>query len=211
MEHDFKKLGLKAKYFPEYKNSPFLGLYLKKSEDVEDSMKYMKKYGFAFQMTMLQKRFEIYRNAWDFVQKGGIAIVDRSLTGDYTFAYMLKELGEEFFSNDEWKVYLHTLTTEVKNCPEPSFTIYLQVSCEQAFKRMKSRGNRSETESYTLEYFRNLDKAYRKTMLEVEQPVLYIDWDADTEVNPEGYLPESICHKFLDQVIKELFFTPKKT
>jgi len=204
LEYRLNKLGINAKYFPEYKNNEYLGLYLKPSDDEEDPNKNMKNRAFGFQMVMLIKRFQIYREAWEFAKKGGTSIIDRSLPGDYTFAFMLMKAG--FITEEEWEVYMKTLTTEVKDCPEPTFTIYLDVTPENAYERMKLRGNQSEIDGYTIEYFQDLEKTYKKTMKQVKQPIIYFDRNPKLELTPEGRMPNSLCDDLLDAVIDKLYF-----
>lgn len=83
--------GLRARYYPEYINQKLLSQYIGD----------MKKYAYSFQMVMLTMRINIYREAVDFARTGGIAVIDRSLVGDYTFAKMQKETGR--ISDSEWE------------------------------------------------------------------------------------------------------------
>src|SRR4051812_7244364 len=70
--------GIATKFFPEYVNKDLLGQYIGN----------MHRYAYSFQLIMLCKRIEIYREAERFAATGGVAIIDRSIVGDMTFALM---------------------------------------------------------------------------------------------------------------------------
>jgi len=164
--------GLQARFYPEYVNEEFLRGYIND----------MKKYSFSFQLFMLQKRIEIYREARKFAQEGGIAIIDRSINGDYTFALMQHRKG--FFDEEEWNIYRSILRKE--ELPEPTLTIYLMCSPETSLRRVVKRGIRSEIQGYSLDYMNELHQAYIRTIQEsIQHPLLELDWDTDRSINEE--------------------------
>lgn len=179
------QLGLNARFFPEYVNREFLGKYIANMEE----------YSFSFQLFMLQKRIEIYREAQAFARTGGIAIIDRSLNGDYTFALMQKDKG--FFDDEKWGIYNAILQGET--IPEPSITLYLVCTPETSLRRVHKRGNEEEIRGYTLEYMEELAAAYNKSMKVVKHPVLTVEWEYDVPV------ADLVAREVLTTIQKRLF------
>ncbi len=168
LETYFKKIGLKARFFPEFKNEQLLGQYIND----------MDKYSYTFQIAMLMARIETYQQAHEFSEQGGISIIDRSLPGDYTFASMQKSKGR--FTKDEWQVYNSLIP---RGLPEPNCIVMLECSPENAFKRMQKRGELAEVSGYTLEYFQELDTHYQETFLQINHPIVSINWNVDRQLH----------------------------
>jgi deoxyadenosine/deoxycytidine kinase len=145
-----EKIGFKTRYYPEFRNDKYLNLYISN----------MLKHAFGFQMFMLRTRLSIYTEALAFAEMGGIAIVDRSLAGDYAFALMQKNKG--FFDEEEWESYISVV--EEHKAPSPDLVLYLKCTPEIGFERMKIRNISSEVSGYTLEYFYDLTASYQETM-----------------------------------------------
>ena len=184
--------GIRAQYFPEYRNNRLLDQYIKN----------MPKYAYAFQIFMLQQRLHIYSEAKRFSELGGISIIDRSLLGDYTFAKMQKQKG--YFTIDEWNVYISLMEHDSKI--EPDIIMYLHCSPEISFNRMKLRGIKSEVGGYTIEYFNDLHKAYESTMAEITHEIHKVSWDKDIipiiTLDEKRLLPEDSCIELLDSVVE---------
>jgi len=184
-EKYFNNIGLECKFFPEYVNSDLL------TQFIQD----MKKYAYPFQLCMLFKRIETYKEAEKFAKMGGIALVDRSIAGDMTFAKM--HVDNENISIEEWNIYLAVLKSEL--LPSPSSCIYLKCSSEISLNRIKNRGRESEIDGYTLDYLNNLTNIY-DNILQTQDNVIIINWnDSMTIINNElsEYDIENILHKLL--------------
>ena len=91
LEKYLNDIGIRANFYPEYVNKELLAQYIGD----------MKRYAYAFQMIMLCKRIEIYRDAERYADTGGVALIDRSIIGDMTFAKMQYDNGN--FTKDEWE------------------------------------------------------------------------------------------------------------
>ena len=151
IESYLNHIGIKAKYFPEYVNMSFLNLFLSD----------MKKYAFSFQITMLCKRIEIYKEAEAFInQENGVAILDRSFVGDKVFALMHYRQGN--ISEMEWRVYCSLAESEIQF--EPQYSIYLDCSIDVIQKRLRKRNNQSEVSSYSQEYLKELSETYEELL-----------------------------------------------
>jgi len=160
------KIGLKARFFPEYVNEMLLSQYIKD----------MKKYAYSFQLFMLCKRIETYQKAESYVDnERGIAIIDRSLVGDMTFARMQMLNGN--MTGDEWETYLSVMKQEANACVTPTFYIFLECTTNTSLERIKQRGNKDEIEGYPEEYLEKLKQAY-KYSFETYGDIEYakVDW-----------------------------------
>lgn len=159
-------------------------------EDVDSNMlrlflSDMRKYAFAFQMTMLVQRQKIYMKALDFARReNGVAIVDRSLWGDWAFANMHHRYGN--IDDNEWNAYLSVM--ESTQLPQPSHVIYLDVSVETALARIVSRNRDTESTSYTLSYLNDLDDSYRKAMSQSPTTVSYVDWNRTRSLSDDDLI-----------------------
>ncbi len=193
LSHFLNNNGFKAKYFAEYVNEDLLGMFLNDQ----------KKNAFWFQTVMLIKRIQIYKEAKLYSQGGGIAIVDRSLPGDFTFAKMQKINGN--ISDIQWKAYIKMIENESSEMPEPLLTVFLKVSPEVAFDRLKKRGNKAEIEGYTIDYFKQLDNVYKESFKQTGLSQISIDWEHNLEITPTGRISDKECCKLLLKLAAETF------
>lgn len=190
-------IGIECRFYPEYVNNDLLDLYIKD----------MPREAFGFQLFMLSKRIDIYREASAFAKTGGIAIIDRSIHGDMAFAYMQKEKG--FITEAEWNIYLKIVQAEIQL--EPSATVFLNCDIEKCFIRLKIRGNKSEATGYTSEYFRDLSKAYTYIMDTYSTTrIVNIDWNNHLEFDG-NYLKNEIAEHFLKRIIDDRALTLTKS
>lgn len=173
-----EKVGIPVKLFEEDVDPLLLDLFLSD----------MKKYAFAFQMTMLVQRQKIYMQALDFARReNGVSIIDRSLSGDGAFVGLHVDYGN--ISDKEYDAYLSVMSGTA--LPEPSKIIYLDVTPEVAYERIKARNRGQEASKYTLEYLHDLDVNYKVAMEESRIPVQYLDCNAPSLL-PDDELVE-IC------------------
>lgn len=170
-------INIPCRFFPEYVNPDLLDQFIKN----------MKKYAYSFQMIMLCKRIEIYRQALEFSKLGGVAIIDRSLWGDMTFAKMQHRQGN--ISDEEWDCYCSMVKHEIMI--EPDVMIYLDCNIETSMARLKNRGNRNEVNGYSSEYLKTLDDTYKEEFQKWKHSLIvmdwnhYIDWKNDTSIVPK--------------------------
>ncbi len=177
-------LGLKTKYYPEYMNKELLDQYLSN----------MNKYAYMFQMFMLLKRINIYKDAISYANNGGISIVDRCLVGDYAFARMQHKKG--LITDEDWSVYISVINQH--QTPSPDIIIYLRCNPQIAYDRMKKRGISSEISGYTLGYFEDLELSYNKT-IELLDGELCHNYDWGTERHTDnGKIDDESCEELLD-------------
>lgn len=160
-------IDIPCKFFPEYVNQDLLTQFIQN----------MKKYAYSFQMIMLCKRIEIYRQALEFSKTGGVAIIDRSLWGDMTFAKLQHRQGN--ISDEEWTCYSSMVKHEIMI--EPDIIIYLDCNIDTAMSRIQKRGNRSEMSGYRAEYLKLLDETYKEEFDTWRHSLKIVDWNRDID------------------------------
>ena len=119
-----------------------------------------------------------------------IHILERSVYSDrYCFSDVLHENGN--ISNLEWTLYTEWWDRVVQEyCPVPTGFIYLRVSPEMCYERIKQR-SRSEESGVPLSYLQKLHERHDRWLIEKvgilqtlqNVPVLVLDTDEDFEHN----------------------------
>ncbi|MDX8046836.1 deoxynucleoside kinase [Gracilibacillus sp. S3-1-1] len=138
------------------------------------------RYSFPLQVFFLNERFKHIKNASELDR----AILDRSIYGDVIFAKMLKDNSE--MSEEEFHIYLDLFENMIEHCQPPALMIYLEISTEEAIKRINKRGRSYEMDTENA-YWERLNKEYRAYFDAYQaSPVLKINVDnLDFENNPE--------------------------
>ncbi|MHA1946581.1 MAG: deoxynucleoside kinase [Candidatus Hodarchaeales archaeon] len=170
-----KRLNLTI--LPEPVNEDLLKIYY------EDQ----KRWGFPFQIDMLNKRFAIQQKASLSIKDSKGAIIDRGLPGDRVFAKMLANAKK--IHPIEWSIYEQSYDMFTQLLSPPDLLIYLDVSPEVAYKRIKNRAREAETDDLLpIEYLKNLHDEYRNMLEDFyleRHPwsdtigIWEIDWNAD--------------------------------
>lgn len=140
----------KCKFFEEYRNDVLLSQYISD----------MKRYSYSFQLFMLSKRIQTYKEAIEFSLNGGISIIDRSIIGDYTFCKF--QMKRQNISQDEFNVYCSVLREE--NLLYPHYIIYLDCDVDICLQRIKQRGLSSEIDGYDRQYIQDLNDEYKLSL-----------------------------------------------
>lgn len=186
------------------------------SEEIDDEflamyIADMKKYAFAFQTNMATKRAMQWENVIKEWPASTLTILDRSRIGDAAFAKLLAS--EELISPEEMQVYWrHSLGSETKSLAAAHdrarvSVLYVDVSPDKAFSRIKKRGNGDEAKGYSLEYLSKLGEQYQKVFAEMESvfkkaKLVRLDWNVDLEVQKNG----CIAVEYLTDLLIDLGF-----
>jgi deoxyadenosine/deoxycytidine kinase len=167
MEILTKEMGLVA-YEEPVVNNPILDKFYYNRE----------RYSFPLQIFFLNERFRNIKMA----SQQPNAVLDRSIYGDLIFAKMLKDNGE--MSIEEFNIYLNLFHNMIEHCKAPKLMIYLEISPEEAMKRIAKRG-RSYEQVVEKEYWIKLNKNYQEYFAQYQfSPVLTINVDhLDFETN----------------------------
>ncbi|KRQ87370.1 Deoxyguanosine kinase [Caloramator mitchellensis] len=138
------------------------------------------RYSFPLQIFFLNKRFKHIKEA-SMVDN---AVMDRSIYGDVIFAKMLKDSGE--MSQEEFDLYIELFENMIEHCHPPKLMIYLEISVDEAIRRINLRG-RDYEKIVEREYWEKLNKNYREYFEQYSiSPILKINVDnLDFENIPE--------------------------
>ena len=164
LETYFNDIGIECKFYKEYVNKELLNQFIGD----------MTKYAYSYQMIMLIKRLEIYKEAEEFSKLGGIAFIDRSLVGDMTFAKM--HHNKKNISDSEWEIYNNFVKNE--KVLTPTACIYLDCDINTSIDRIKTRGIISEINGYNNNYLNELKNMYDDVINNQKNvKVIKIDWN----------------------------------
>lgn len=135
---------------------------------------------FPMQLSFLNNRYSQYKDAC----RLGNAIMDRSVYSDPIFAGMYYKTGD--MEPEEYFVYKSIFRNLVESLEPPGLVIYLNVSAEEAIRRIKMRGREDELKM-PLSYWRNLHDVYTEYYRNYKlSPLLKIDVDDMDFVNNSG-------------------------
>lgn len=151
--------------------------WLHKFSDVDNNIlgllyEDQKRWGYTFQHNAFLTRVQKIEDEYD---PKRINITERSVLSDYNvFAKMLKEDGK--LNEIEWKIYINWMTLLLgKFDVKPKLLIYLRLSPEIAYERIKIR-HRNEETNIPLEYIIKLNEYHERWILsQTEIPVLILD------------------------------------
>ena len=136
------------------------------------------RYSFPLQIFFLNKRLDQLNEA---AQSNG-AVLDRSIYGDLIFAKMLCDNSE--LSKEEYSIYHELFENMSEHMPKPRLLIYLDISVDNAIKRIEKRGRDYEliTEK---DYWKQLNRNYTEFFRAYDHsPILKINVnDLDFENN----------------------------
>lgn len=180
-----KSLGWKMVPEP-VKTNPYLPLFYqeleerdKEEEELGHKLPSGGHYGFTMQVFLLSKRFDQHQAM---IWTKEPAIQDRTIYEDPIFALMLKKSGQ--ISDLDFQTYADLYRSMTNFLHRPDLIIYLDVTPEKAYERLKTRGRECE-KGIPLDYLRNLRDGYEDWLKNRSAgiPVLRLDWNnpAETE------------------------------
>jgi deoxyadenosine kinase len=138
----------------------------------------MKTYSFSFQIYLLNVRF---RQHQQILWNGTGGIQDRTLYEDSIFAKVLYEDGN--MEKREYLTYLNLFKNMSNFMKENTLIIHLDVSPEEALRRIKLRARGCET-GISVEYLTKLYNAYEEFLAEISQviPVIKFNYNKFKDV-----------------------------
>jgi len=144
-----------------------------------------KRYSFSLQVFFLNERFKHIKKASSITD----AVLDRSIYGDLIFAKMLKDGGD--MTEEEFLIYLDLFHNMIEHCKPPKLMVYLEVSPEEAMRRIAKRGRDYELATEQ-EYWINLNKEYQAYFEQYDHsPVLKVNVDQlnfESNADDKAYL-----------------------
>ena len=160
-------LGLDVHYEPVTDN-----------EYLADFYRETKRYSFAMQIYLLNRRFQQHQ---EIIWRGRGGVQDRTIYEDAIFARTLRDM--ELMDPRDYETYV-TLFRNLSNfmC-RPNVIIYLDVTPEVSMERIRQRDRGIES-GITVDYLTRLYNNYEEFLHEISRliPVLRVRWDKFLEV-----------------------------
>ncbi|MFH1132681.1 MAG: deoxynucleoside kinase [Pseudomonadota bacterium] len=150
------------------------------NEYLEDFYRDTARYSFAMQIYLLNRRFQQHQ---EIIWRGRGGVQDRTIYEDAIFAKTLSDLN--LMDKRDYETYVNLFRNLSNFMCRPHAIIYLDVSPQKSFERIKER-DRSCESSVSLEYLTRLHANYQDFLKEISRliPVLRVDWnefwDAET-------------------------------
>lgn len=131
------------------------------------------KYAFATQIYLLNRRFQQHQ---EIIWGGQGAVQDRTIYEDAIFAKSLVNLG--LMDDRDYRTYLSLFRHMSNFMCRPNIIIYLDISPETSFERIKMRSRDVESE-ISLEYLEMLHKEYEIFIEDIGRtiPVIRVPWE----------------------------------
>ena len=171
-------LGLDVHYEPVTDN-----------EYLADFYRETKRYSFAMQVYLLNRRFQQHQ---EIIWRGRGGVQDRTIYEDAIFARTLRDM--DLMDGRDYETYV-TLFRNLSNfmC-RPNVIIYLDVTPQKSMERIKAR-DRGVESGITLEYLTRLYGNYEEFLHEISRliPVLRVRWDEFWEVER---LAEAVAREY---------------
>lgn len=173
-------LGIDAYYEPVTDND-----YL------EDFYKDTKRYSFAMQVYLLNRRFQQHQ---EIIWKGKSAVQDRTIYEDSIFARMLAETG--LMDARDYRTYQQLFRHMSNFMCKPSVIVYLDVSPKTSMDRIKMRSRGVEAD-IQLSYLEALHEGYERFVKDISRviPVIRIDYERFATADE---MAEVIKREYLD-------------
>lgn len=116
-----------------------------------------KRWSLSIQIMFLNERFRNMKYAQTLKEA---ALFDRSIYGDEIFARTILNRGE--MTQDEFLIYQDLLKSMLSQMKKPKLLIYLDVSVETAYARIKERDRSTEASMISKAYLSDLKASYDK-------------------------------------------------
>jgi deoxyadenosine kinase len=146
---------------------------------LEDFYQDMKKYSFALQVYLLNKRFAQQQQI---IWNGNGGVQDRSIYEDSVFARMLRNSG--LMEQRDYETYISLFNHMSNFMKKPNVIVHLVVSPEESLRRIKMRNRGCET-TISIEYLTSLHQAYEEFLHDIARviPVIKVQWDEFQEAD----------------------------
>jgi deoxyadenosine kinase len=170
------------------------------NEYLEDFYRDTRRYSFATQIYLLNKRFQQHQ---EIIWRGRSAVQDRTIYEDSIFARMLAAAG--LMETRDHCTYLELFRNMSNFMCKPNLIVYLDVSPERSMERIRARDRAVET-GITLEYLTALHQGYQDFVSEISRviPVIRVDYDRfpTVEVMAQVIMREYSDHNYLREVAR---------
>lgn len=170
------------------------------NEYLSDFYTDIKKYSFAMQVYLLNRRFQQHQ---EIIWRGRSAVQDRTIYEDSIFARMLAGTG--MMDERDYRTYVQLFKHMSNFMCKPSVIVYLDVSPESSMERIKMR-NRGVESNISIDYLRALHEAYKEFVDNISKtiPVISVDYErfATAEEMAEVIKREYLSVSFLRNITR---------
>lgn len=147
------KTSLMELMVEEFAFRPFIEIFRDENDLLGKYYNEGRRWCFPMQLSFLNNRYTQYKEACQL----GNAIMDRSIYSDPIFASLYHKTGD--MEPEEYFVYKSVFGTLVDSLEPPELVVYLEVSVDEAIRRIQLRGREDELKM-PLSYWRNLHEVY---------------------------------------------------
>ena len=171
-------LGLDVHYEPVIDN-----------EYLDDFYRETRKYAFAMQIYLLNRRFQQHQ---EIIWRGRGGVQDRTIYEDAIFAKTLRDM--DLMDERDYETYVNLFRNLSNFMCRPNFIIYLDGTPEKSLARIRERSRGCEV-GVSLEYLTQLYEGYEEFLGEISRlvPVLRVQWNEFWDVQP---LAEAITREY---------------
>lgn len=148
------------------------------NEYLADFYRDTKRYSFATQIYLLNRRFQQHQ---EIIWRGGGGVQDRTIYEDAVFARMLVNIG--LMEERDYRTYLSLFRHMSNFMCRPHMIVYLDVKPERSMERIKMRSRDVES-GVSLEYLTALYDEYSRFIQDISKtiPVITVDYDRFRDV-----------------------------
>jgi deoxyadenosine kinase len=148
------------------------------NEYLEDFYRDTKRYSFATQIYLLNRRFQQHQ---EIIWRGGGGVQDRTIYEDAVFAKTLVD--QDLMDERDYRTYLQLFRHMSNFMCRPNLIVYLDLSPESSMERIKLRARDVET-GISMEYLRALRREYERFISEISRtvPVIRVYWEEYRDV-----------------------------
>jgi deoxyadenosine kinase len=149
------------------------------NEYLADFYRDTKRYSFATQIYLLNRRFQQHQ---EIIWGGGGGVQDRTIYEDAVFAKMLVRL--DLMEERDYQTYLSLFRHMSNFMCRPNVIVYLDVKPDRSMERIQQRSREVES-GVTLEYLEALYDGYEEFVANISRtiPVIRVDWDRFRDVD----------------------------
>ncbi len=170
------------------------------NEYLEDFYRDTKRYAFATQIYLLNRRFQQHQ---EIIWRGQPAIQDRTIYEDSIFAKMLADRG--LMDQRDYRTYLNLFRNMSNFMCKPNVIVFLDVSPESSLERIRGRGRAMEA-GIELTYLEALYQGYLEFIEDISRviPVIKVDYErfATAEEMAQVIRREYLNQSFLRQATR---------
>lgn len=143
------------------------------NEYLADFYRDTKRYSFATQIYLLNRRFQQHQ---EIIWRGGGGVQDRTIYEDAVFARMLVNI--DLMDERDYRTYLSLFRHMSNFMCRPNMIVYLDVSPDRSMERIQMR-QRGVESGITLGYLQALHAEYSRFIADIAKtvPVITVDYD----------------------------------